>query len=108
VKKKGLLSVKIPGLSKTIKEKPVASPAISIDYPQEGEAVYCGHYAIRLFGGNGESQVSINDGAWQDCRNDAGFSWYDWFPATAGTHRISLRTRINGKWVKTERTCEVK
>lgn len=115
VRKKGLLSVKIPGLSKTVAEKPAprakasaeARPKVSIDYPQEGERVHCGHYAIRITGGDGESQISIDEGPWQPCRCDAGFHWHDWFPETAGTHRLLVRSRLNGRWAKAERVCDV-
>jgi len=107
VRKKGILSVKIPGLSRSVEEKPVARPKISIDYPQQGETVRRGHYAIRVCAGEGESQVSINDGDWQACRPDGGFHWFDWFPETSGAHRITARARISGKWVKTERVCDV-
>jgi len=107
VRKRGLLSVKIPGLSRTVEEKPVSHSKISIDYPQEGERVCRGHYAIRISAGEGASQVAIDEGAWQECRADAGYHWYDWFPEKPGAHRISVRTRVDGKWVKTERSCDV-
>ena len=107
VRKKGLLSVRIPGLSKIVEEKPAAGAKISIDYPQQGETIHRGHYAIRISGGNGESQISIDKGDWQNCRLDAGYSWYDWFPETAGSHLLSVRTRVNNKWLKTDRACDV-
>lgn len=105
MRKKGVLSVKIPGLSKAEKSAAPAKP--SIDYPKTGETVLRGHYAIRVAGGNGESQVSIDGGEWQPTRSDAGFEWFDWFPETPGSHRIAFRTRMAGKWVKAERVCEV-
>jgi hypothetical protein len=107
VRKKGLLSVKIPGLSKAVAEKPVTRSKVSIDYPQEGERVHCGHYAIRITAGDGECQASINDGEWQSCRTDAGYSWFDWFPEKPGSQHITVRARVNGKWVKAERVCDV-
>jgi hypothetical protein len=107
VRKKGLLSVKIPGLSRSVEEKPAAKSKVSIDYPQEGELVHRGHYSIRISGGNGECQAAVDGTDWQNCRSDAGFSWFDWFPESAGTHRITVRSRVSGKWVKTERVCDV-
>jgi hypothetical protein len=107
VKKKGLLSVKIPGLSRTVEEKPAGSPKISIDSPQEGERVRRGHYAIRISAGAGQCQAAIDEGGWQDCRSDAGYAWLDWFPEKAGAHRIMVRTRVSGKWIKAERVCDV-
>jgi len=99
--------VKIPGLSKTVAEKPVARPKVSIDYPQEGERVHRGHYGIRITGGDGESQISIDDGPWQACRSDSGYHWYDWFPEQTGTHRLLVRSRVGARWAKSERVCEV-
>jgi len=111
VRKKGLLSVRIPGLSKTVEEKPVEKPVtktkIGIDYPQEGERVHLGHYAIRISGCAGECQISFDGGDWQGTRCDAGYCWYDWFPEQSGSHRITVRTRAEGKWSKTDRFCDV-
>jgi hypothetical protein len=78
-----------------------------IDYPQQGEKVQVGHYAVRISGCTGECQVSIDDGDWQNCRNAEGFWWYDWSADQPGTHRISVRTRIGAAWVKTNRSCNV-
>ncbi|MDD5656225.1 MAG: hypothetical protein PHF00_03115 [Elusimicrobia bacterium] len=105
MRKKGLLSVKIPGLTKT--EEPSARQKLVIDYPQPGETVRRGHYAIRVSGGNGESQISIDDGEWHKTRSEAGFEWFDWFPETPGSHRIAFRTRTAGKWARIERVCNV-
>lgn len=107
MKKKGLLSVRIPGLSKTVEEKPATKPCLNVDYPQQGETVRRGHYAVRISGGNGESQVAVNEGKWEPCRLDGGFHWYDWYPEQTGSHRLLVRTRIGSKWVKTERVCDV-
>jgi hypothetical protein len=107
VRKKGLLSVRIPGLSKTVTEKPVARAKVSIDYPQQGERVQRGHYAVRISAGEAECQACVDGSEWQSCRSDAGFSWFDWYPEKPGTHTISVRVRVNGKWTKTERVCDV-
>lgn len=107
MRKKGLLSVKIPGLSKTVAEKPAAHAKVAIDYPQQGERVQRGHYAVRISAGEAECQASVNGSEWQNCRSDAGFCWLDWFPEKTGAHTISVRARINGKWAKTERVCDV-
>jgi len=82
--------------------------ALSIDYPQAGESVGRGHYAVRVSAGGGECEISIDDGPWQACRSADGFSWYDWSPEQTGSHRISVRTRVGNGWVKTDRTCKVK
>ena len=107
MRKKGLLSVRIPGLSKTVEEKPAACTKVNIEYPQQGERVQRGHYAIRISAGEAECQAAIDGSDWQSCRGDAGFCWFDWYPEKSGTHTISVRTRVNGKWAKIERVCDV-
>ncbi|MDD5627513.1 MAG: hypothetical protein PHU21_00495 [Elusimicrobia bacterium] len=107
MRKKGLLSVRIPGLSKSVEEKQAARTKVAIDYPQQGERVHRGHYAVRISAGETECQAAVDGSDWQTCRSDAGYSWFDWFPETAGTHTISVRARVNGKWAKAERVCDV-
>lgn len=84
------------------------SDEVSIDYPQSGEKVNRGHYAIRISAGKRECQVAIDKNPWQKCRSADGFSWYDWSPAKPGAYRISARIRVGNKWVKSERLCTVK
>ena len=54
---------------------------ICIDYPQNNETVYCGHYCFRLGARKPCSamQVSINGGEWQNCRQASGYWWFDWW-----------------------------
>jgi len=109
VRRNELLSKIIPGLNHTGEEKPaVQQSKLSIDYPQAGEKVARGQYAIRISGCEGECQVAINDDEWQSCRSTDGYSWYDWSPTDAGRHRVSARVRSGNKWFKVQRTCEVK
>ena len=101
----GLLSTIIPGLNQTGAEK---QSKFGIDYPQAGEKVARGHYAIRISGCEGECQITIDGaGVWQGCRRDGGYCWYDWNPAETGAHRISVRARVGNAWVKADRTCRV-
>jgi hypothetical protein len=101
----GSLSSLIPDLNKLGEEK---QNNLNIDYPQVGEPVARGHYAIRISGCEGECQVTIDGtGVWQECRRDGGFQWFDWTPSETGAHRISVRARAGNKWVKTDRTCRV-
>ena len=44
------------------------SSKLNIDYPQAGEKVNRGQYAIRVSAGGGECQIAIDDGPWQTCR----------------------------------------
>lgn len=73
--------------------------SVSIDYPQEGEAVRTGHYSIRLTAaGAAQAQVRVNGGDWLDCREAVGHFWLDWAPA-AGSVSIEARARSGkGRW----------
>jgi len=109
VRRKESVSTIIPGSSLPGDGKPaVQQSQLGIDYPQAGEPVARGHYAIRISGCDGECQVSIDDGDWQSCRSADGYWWYDWCPTETGRQRISARVRSGNKWLKVQRTCEVK
>ena len=101
MRRKGFLSGILPGLAGD------SAVAPDIDYPEAGEKVARGHYAIRVSGCQGECQVAIDDGEWQTGRCADGFCWHDWSPEQPGTHRISARIRAGNKWVKSQRTCRV-
>ena len=100
----GLLSGIILWWSRTFGGK-LSKP--SIDYPQAGDKVTRGRYAVRISGCAGECQAAIDGGDWQPCRSADGYCWYDWCPAETGRHRISVRARVGNAWVKDERTCRV-
>ena len=108
MRRKESVSTIIPGSSLPGDGKPaVQQSQLGIDYPQAGEKVFCGHYAIRISGHEGECQVAIDDGDWRSCRWADGYSWFDWIPAKKGRHHISARTRVGNKWVKADRACNV-
>ena len=68
-----------------------AALAVSIDYPQQGEAVRPGHYSIRLTAdGASSAQVRVDGGDWADCRESVGHFWLDW---TAGAGEALLEAR---------------
>ena len=73
--------------------------SVSIDYPQEGEAVRSGHYSIRLTAaGASAAQVRFGGGDWRDCREAVGHYWLDWAPR-AGEARLEARARSGkGRW----------
>jgi len=109
MRKHGILAAVLPYLGRKTQEKPPArAGGPTIDFPQAGETVLRGHYAIRISAGEGACQVSIDGGDWQDCRSEAGFFWFDWSPEQPGTHRLCVRARVGAKWVKAEKTCEVR
>src|SRR5689334_14899953 len=76
-----------------------AALAVSIDYPQHGEVVRAGHYAIRLTASGATSaQVRVGGGECADCRAAVGHYWLDWSPA-AGNPVIEARARSGkGRW----------
>lgn len=77
--------------------KAVKAPAVLLDYPQQGETVRAGHYAIRIAAKDGlKVEVSIDGGVWTECRNAAGYYWYDWTPAAPGQHQIVARATNGG------------
>jgi hypothetical protein len=82
-------------------QKKVSKPAVavSIDYPQEGESVRSGHYAIRLTAsGATRVQVRLDGGEWADCREAVGHYWHDWSPKAGGAS-IEARARAGkGRW----------
>ena len=109
MRRHGVLSSIIPGMKPAGEEKTsLPQNKFDIDYPQASETVARGHYAIRISGCEGECHVSIDEGDWQPCRSAEGFCWFDWNPTQTGRHRLSARTRSGNKWLKAQRTCEVK
>lgn len=74
-----------------------------IDYPNNNEKIYCGHYCFRLGSPSNISwlKISINGGAWQDCRFANGYWWFDWWNFTTGNFYAEAYGCVNGKEVKT-------
>ena len=72
---------------------------ICIDYPQNNETVYCGHYCFRLGSRKPCSamQVSINGGEWQNCRQANGYWWYDWWNFNTGNFYLEAKAYVDGK-----------
>jgi len=101
-----ILSGKNLGQSKNA--APTPRVTLNIDYPQAGETVNRGHYAVRISSAGAQCEASIDDGQWQPCRRDENHSWFDWMPDKAGSHKISVRAQANGKWVRVDRNCRVK
>ena len=74
-----------------------------IDYPASNDSIYCGHYCFRLGSPSNISwlKISINGGAWQDCRYANGYWWFDWWNFTTGNFYAEAYGCVNGKEVKT-------
>ncbi|HVR84497.1 MAG TPA: hypothetical protein VMU54_09315 [Planctomycetota bacterium] len=82
---------------------------VTIDYPQEGEIVQPGQYAVRVTAvGASSVQVRVNEADWIDCRRALGHFWYDWAPGE-GPARLAARARVDeGPWsLASERVCAV-
>jgi hypothetical protein len=64
------------------KAAPKKTPlTVSIDYPQDGEAVRSGHYSIRLTAaGASQAQGRFDGEEWLDFREAIGHFWLDWAP----------------------------
>jgi len=79
--------------------------SICIDYPQNNETVYCGHYCFRLGSTKPCSamQVSINGGEWQNCRYANGYWWFDWWNFNTGNFYLEAKAYVDGKEEKTEK-----
>jgi len=82
---------------------------ILIDYPTDGELLSGVHYAIRIGASGGNCQISFDGQNWNDCRQNAGYWWYDWSYFLPGTYRINARlVDDTGKVIKkTSTKCKV-
>ena len=79
-------------------EFPPAPPpaAVAVDYPKAGERVVSREYTIRLsVRERGGVEVSIDDEAWQPCREAEGFWWHDWSGYLAGAHTVCARITLS-------------
>jgi len=69
-----------------------AKAAVSIDYPQAGETVFPGHYAIRITAPEAaKTEISIDNSPWQPCREELGHWWYDWTDFEPGIHQARVQ-----------------
>ncbi len=107
---KNILAAAAPkSLVETLEKAPKAAkaakapktPEVLLDYPQAGETVAPGHYAIRVSAKPERAvEVSIDGGDWLPCREAAGFYWYDWTPSASGEARIVARAKNGGPRAK--------
>ena len=86
---------------KDVKGKTKEELYVSIDYPQEGEKIFPGHYAIRISTTKGYTpEISWDGKPWIVCRPSAGFWWYDCKSISRGTHGIEARINKVKKLLK--------
>lgn len=91
------------------KPQPAAEEA-TVDFPQEGELVLPGHYAVRISAQPGfDVEISSDGKEWHPTRFSVGFHWYDWNISRPGRAVLSLRVKSGkGRWKKIgERECVV-
>ena len=86
-----------------VKTKALPAVGVAIEYPQEGEQVMPGHYAVRIGAPAGAEVAFSADGkTWGGCRFSVGHYWFDWNPSSAGKAKLAARFRVgNGRWTKT-------
>ncbi|MDE2038385.1 MAG: hypothetical protein KGO96_02570 [Elusimicrobia bacterium] len=72
-----------------------APTRLSIDYPGQGERIFCAHYTLRISAPEAARSVdvSIDQGPWRHCRQAAGHWWYDWTCWDCGEHEVIARVR---------------
>ena len=96
---KALKAAKAPKAS----PKAAPTPAVQLDYPQPGEAVAPGHYAVRVAAApEVVVEVAVDGGPWQPCREAVGYYWFDWTP-TLGDHTLVARAKNGGpRWGRSD------
>lgn len=95
-------SAKKEAVKKLIKQT-APKKALFIDHPAAGENLCCGHYSFRIGSPHHVNGVklSINDGAWCDCRPSQGYWWYDWWNFNTGPFCAEATARLkDGREVK--------
>jgi hypothetical protein len=72
--------------------QPLAAAEITVDYPQERERITSPEYTFRVAArAASRVEVSIDDNAWQACRQADGYWWYDWSGYMSGKHQAVAR-----------------
>ena len=76
---------------------------IGIDFPQVGEILTSGHYAIRISTSATEGvEVAIDGKEWKPCRECVGFWWYDWSGYGSGVHTVIARISVGKRTLKSK------
>lgn len=93
----------------TATAKPVPEGRLAIDYPQENETIWNGHYAVRITTTDCDGvDLSIDGQASHPCRNVAGHWWFDLRGLAAGSHLLTARLHKGGSDVVESRQFNVK
>jgi hypothetical protein len=82
-------------MAKTVKAQ--KKRELVIDYPKAGEAVWSGHYAVRISApASAVVEARVDAGAWMLCRSEAGYWWLDMSGLADGEHELAARLISNG------------
>jgi hypothetical protein len=73
---------------------------LAIEYPRPNETITSDSYTFQIAAMPGvqKVEVSINDAAWEPCRQAGGSFWYDWFCYGSGEYEMAARVQLaNGQ-----------
>lgn len=78
-----------------------------LDHPQQGEIITAPKYTFRIgtLGNIELVEISINQGPWQQCRNAAGYWWYDWSGYKSGRYQAEAKAQTKDGQVVTSMQC---
>ena len=91
------------GVSATLDYPQRGAVPATLDYPQRGEIINSPQYTFRA-GTSADTErveISINHWAWQECRQAAGYWWYDWTGYKDGNYNAVVRAYKKGGLVST-------
>ncbi len=78
---------------------------LAIEYPRPNETIMSDSYTFQIVAmpGAKKVEVSINDSAWEPCRQSGDSFWYDWFCYGSGEYEVAARVQLaNGQIHATE------
>jgi hypothetical protein len=91
-------------------DQDVQAPALTFDFPQEGEPISSREYTLRLTSGEGvpSVEVSVDGGPWMPSRPAVGHWWFDWSGFAPGDHELRGRAvGADGRELVVQRRCRV-
>lgn len=87
-------------MTSAMQQKRIEAPTISVDYPEQDEKIAGADYTVRVSAPESVKsvEVSIDQGAWQPCRQAIGYWWHDWTGFAEGEHEVVVRCETgNGR-----------
>lgn len=83
----------------------ISKRVVAIDYPRHEETITSNAYTFRIIAMAGvrKVEISIDESAWQPCREAGGSWWYDWTGYAPGEHEATARVMLaDGRYLATE------